>query len=243
MSSIRRTLLLSLIVTVVATTIALGRWQLRRLHDRRASNAVQRAAMALPPMRLPDELAQGAQFDSGRRVVAHGHFDAASQVILRGRVQNDAPAVQVVTPFVLDGSADVLWVLRGYVPSADAVTPPDSIPLPATGELSIDGIAYAIPVTPDSGRPFVHNGTTSWQRLDRGQLTRLRAGSLPVYLLLAGGPSGAGRLAAVAPPEINDGPHLSYAIQWFGIGLAVFLFGVIVLWRDGRGSARLREAP
>ena len=41
-----------------------------------------------------------------------------------------------------------------------------------------------------------------------------------MYLLLAGDSTGPARLAPVPPPELNDGPHLNYAIQWFGIALA-----------------------
>ncbi len=237
MSLSRRVIFVVTVLAVAVTAISLGRWQLRRLQARRASNAILIAARERPPLELTSGGSPETPIDSGRRIVAHGTFQPRDEIVLRGRAQNDGPGLQVVTPFVLD-SGGVLWVVRGFVASPDAVTPPDTIPAPAAGAVSIEGLALAVPVTRDSGAPLQHNGRTSWQRLDRGTLARLRPGSLPVYLLLAGDSTGPGHLLAIPPPELSDGPHLSYAIQWFGIALAVLTFGVIVLWRDGRVPSR-----
>ena len=242
MSPPRRLLLAVTVLIVASAAVGLGRWQLRRLRQRRASNAVLLAARQRPPLELTGAVTPDTPIDSGRRVVATGRFEPGDQIVLRGRVQNDAPGLQVVTPFVLDGGA-VLWVLRGFVASPDAVTPPDSIPAPAPGPVTISGLALAVPRTADGGALLHHDGRTSWNRLDRGTLARLRHHSLPVYLLLTGDSTGPGHLLTGPVPEFNDGPHLSYAIQWFGIALAVLTFGLIVLWRDGRGLPPHREAP
>jgi len=241
-SPVRRTAIIVAVVVVASVAAALGRWQLRRLHSRRASNAILLAARAKAPLQIPDDLRRGMPIDSGRRIVARGHIDTGD-VVIRGRVQDDAPGVQIVTPFVLDNGAGVLWVMRGFVRSPDAVTPPDSVPRPFAGDTVVSGLALAVPITGDSGQPLVHNGTVTWKRLDRGMLVRRRPGSLPVYLLLAGNSAGPGRLAVVAPPELGNGPHLSYAIQWFGIALAVLTFGAIMLWRDGRSRPQSPGAP
>ena len=243
MSPARRVLFIGAVVCVAGAAVTLGRWQLRRLATRRASNAVLLAARARPPLELPADLRAGTPIDSGRRVVAHGRFDPGDQLILRGRAQDEAPGLQVVTPFVLDSGVAVLWVVRGFVPSPDAVTPPDSIPAPASGEVTIDGLVFATPVTGDTGKPLLHNGVTTWLRLDRTVLARRRPGSLDVYLLLAGDAGGPGRLPVVPPPELNNGPHLSYAIQWFGIALGALTFGGLMLWRDGRARPRRPAAP
>jgi surfeit locus 1 family protein len=241
MSPVRRVLFIIVIVLVASVAIGLGRWQLRRLAQRRANNAILVAAGRQPPLQLPADLPPSGSIDSGRRVVARGQFDPADQILLRGRVQDDAPGLQVVTPFVIDSDV-VLWVLRGFVGSPDAVTPPDTIPAPAAGTVRIAGLALALPVTADSGAPLLHNGVTTWKRLDRAAASRRRAHSLNVYLLLEDS-TGTGHLPVAAAPEFTDGPHLSYALQWFGIALAVITFGVIALWRDGRGSPRHPVVP
>ena len=72
--------------------------------------------------RITSRWIEEVSIDSGRRIEARGHFDTAGEVVIRGRVQDDAPGVQIVTPFILDGDAGVLWVMRGFVRSPDAVT-------------------------------------------------------------------------------------------------------------------------
>jgi cytochrome oxidase assembly protein ShyY1 len=123
------------------------------------------------------------------------------------------------------------------------VTPPDTILAPDSGIVTIRGLALAVPATTDSGAPLHHHGVTTWRRLDRAMLAQHRPGSLAVYLLVSTDSGAKDELPPVPAPVLNDGPHLSYAIQWFGMALAVLTFGVVVLWRDGRALARPEQAP
>ncbi len=180
---------------------------------------------------------------AGRRVTAKGVFDPARQILIRGRVQDQSPGLDVITPLVLSDGARVLWVRRGFVPSPDATTPPDVIPPPDTGLVLVTGIAMAAPERSDSGKPLRRSDVTTWARLDGAVIRSLAPGSLPFELLLAADSAGPGRLTPVPPPELTSGPHLSYAIQWFGIALAALLFGVIFLWRERPGFVRPPGAP
>ncbi len=240
MSRFRRSLLLVLVAVLAIGAILLGRWQLHRLADRRAANAELRMALAQPPVDLSGPVTDTML--GGRRIVARGVFDTANQVILRGRARNTLPGLHVVTAFRPVGGSPV-WVLRGFVPSADASTPPDSILAPAAGIVSISGTAYTIPRTDDRGQPIGVAGRRSYRRLDRDELRSRIPGALDWYVILDGNASGPGRLAVVDQPTLDDGPHLSYAIQWFAIAAAIAAFGVIVIRRDGRASPRHRAAP
>lgn len=240
MSSFRRITFLAAIVVVAGTAISLGRWQLRRLHARLAANRQQMAARAAPPILLPGPVRLA---DSNRYVRARGHFDTTDQLLLRGRVQDEAPGLDVVTPFDLDSSAQVLWVVRGFVRSPDAFTPPDSIAAPTAGNVTVTGLLVAAPVLADSGHPLRHLGATTRERLDRNTMRHLRPTSLDVYVLASGDTAGPARLPSIPPPELTDGPHLSYAVQWFGIALAVACFGVLVVWRGDRQVPPDRAAP
>ncbi len=231
------------VAVVAVSAILLGRWQLQRLAQRRARNAVFSESLAKPPLDLNRDWRPGEPIDSGRRIVAHGRFEPEGQIFLRGRAFEGAPGLHVVTPLRLDGTLGVIWVLRGFVRSPDAATPPSEVPAPDTGDVTVRGLAFDLPVARDSGQPLPREGTTTWKRMDRGVLTRARAGSLPSYLLLQGDASGPGRLAVVPAPPISNGPHLGYAIQWFGIALAAIAFGFIALWRGGRALTPPRAAP
>lgn len=180
---------------------------------------------------------------AGRRVTAKGVFNPAHQILIRGRVQNQAPGLEVVTPLVLSGGGGVIWVLRGFVPSPDAATPPDRITPPDTGIVEVTGLTIDVPERSDSGKPLRRGAVTTWARLDGAVMRSIVPRSLPIELLLAGDSTGPGRLAPVPPPELTNGPHLSYAIQWFGIALAAVVFGIIFLWRDRPGSVQPPGAP
>ena len=231
-----------MVVTIAVSAVALGRWQLRRLTARKASNAALLDARTLPPIDLgaPDPI-EGTV--AGRRVTAKGVFDPARQLLIRGRVQDQSPGLDVVTPLVLSGGARVIWVRRGFVRSPDAATPPDVIPPPDTGLVQVTGIAMEAPERSDSGKPLRRGDVTTWSRLDGAVIRSLVPGSLPFELLLAGDSAGPGRLTPVPVPELTNGPHLSYAIQWFGIALAALLFGVIFLWRERPGFVQPPGAP
>src|ERR1019366_7935074 len=103
MSSGRQFLFVLTVFSVAAAATGLGRWQLRRLRERRASNGVLLAAGERPALDLTAAVNPVTSIDSGRHVVAHGSFEPQDQIVLRGRVQDDAPGLQIVTTYVLDG--------------------------------------------------------------------------------------------------------------------------------------------
>jgi surfeit locus 1 family protein len=46
-----------------------------------------------------------------------------------------------------------------------------------------------------------------------------------------------GELRLILQPELNNGPHLSYAMQWFTFATIALVGGVILFWRErGAGS-------
>ncbi len=241
MSTFRRTAVLALVVLLATGAILLGRWQLRRLHDRRASNVERIAALEAPPVAVGPGTSE-ADAD-GRRITMQGAFDPTMQVLLRGRVHRSAPGLHVVTAFRGEGGGPVVWVLRGFVYTPDGVTPPDTIAAPTSGPVTVEGIAYRLPETDNGGQPIDAGAHRSYRRLDRTALHELLPAALDLYVVASGDGTGPGRLPPAEPPLLDDGPHLSYAIQWFGIALAIAAFGVIVVRRDGRARPPRPSAP
>jgi surfeit locus 1 family protein len=215
-----------------AGATGLGFWQLGRLQVRRAANRVALAGRTLPPVSLNalnphDSLSQ-------RRASALGAFDYSHAFILRGRVERDAPGVHLVVPMKLSGRDAAVLVHRGFVPADDALRPDTSTIDITPGERTVEGILVAVPDDPEGAAPLVVSGDTTWHRLDRAMVrARLPYPVLDVYLFETARES---RPAASRPwpmlaslPPLDDGPHLSYMVQWFGIGAAAlafaFLFG------------------
>ena len=207
----RRDVTLGVLAILVATVcVLLGRWQLNRLAQRRARNSVLAARLALPP--LPVRRDVTADSARQRRVVTHGVYDFSAERTWPGRSFQGTPGVALITPLRLaDGS--VVLVDRGWVPSPDAFHVDHALyrePDTAT----VTGIA----LIPPRGRgdvdvagflPFVIQLETPEPPPDRG---------LPRRWPL---------------PAFDDGPHLSYAIQWFSFAL-IALVGTAVLIRKGR---------
>jgi surfeit locus 1 family protein len=235
--ALRRSDVVGWVVALVAAALCvrLGFWQLSRLHQRRARNEVVRAALARPPLELAGKLATDSVRD--RRVHARGIYDFDHQRLWRPRSFDDMPGVDLVTPLKLaDGSA--VLVDRGWVPSADAY--------------HVDERVYREPDSAD----FV--GLALDAPRSRGDVdpATLRD-SLPyplssfVVQQLPGGPVAA---PVTSPrrwpaPELTDGPHLSYVIQWFSFAV-IIVVGSVALFRKtarapyGRpGRALSRDAP
>jgi surfeit locus 1 family protein len=236
----RRYSVLIIGVVVAAVCVRLGFWQLSRLGQRLAFRAKVEVRMRQPVFELtarsalpvvtfgtPDSLA----YNPG---VARGVFDFAHQMMLIGRSVDQVPAVYVVTPLHLFDGAAVL-VERGWVPSPDAYTANlDSLAERDTAEVRgilLNVTSARVPTTRDTTWP-VH--------IDSDDPSRL-AMSFPYPLLPwvlrrtdapAGGPPA---LRPIPAPVIDNGPHLSYAIQWFSFAL-IALVGSFVLYRKSVGG-------
>ncbi len=243
MSDFRHRVVLVLVVVLAAVAVRLGVWQLDRRSDRRATNATMVAARTLPPI----DLAAPAIGDStliGRRITATGRFDGAGTILLRNRSFRDAPGLYVVTPFMVHGSSHPGWVLRGFVNAADGVRPKFPLPSFAPGTVTIEGLALENPTTTNAGQPLGIGPDTTWQRPDARLLAERLPGSLPVMVLLVSPDTVLGGLPTIEPPSLDEGPHLSYAVQWFGIALAILTFGwLVVKRRDDPGPVRPPAVP
>ncbi len=224
---------ITLLVAMIAT--GLGFWQLGRLRSRRAANRIAIAERGKPPLNLTDP---GVAAVAQRRAVLRGALDEADEFILRGRVVMGVPAVQVVTPLRIPGRDTAVLVNRGYVPAPDA-TNPDAEGWSEPDTVQLAGVLLPVPDRGD-GAPLVDRGRETWQALDLNTIRkRLPFPILSVYLL-AEADSGQvehtvrGRSYPIraSPPPLDEGPHLSYAIQWFGIAAAVLAFGIFFVLRS-----------
>ncbi|HEU4569814.1 MAG TPA: SURF1 family cytochrome oxidase biogenesis protein, partial [Gemmatimonadales bacterium] len=139
--------------------------------------------------------------------------------------------VEVATPLRIEGSDTALVVVHGFVPSDDAMSV-DLAPLDETGPRSVHGIAFSLPTAADSGAPLLRNGARTYGRLD---LTSVRAAlPYPVYDVAVWQERDSGMTGMpvrLGAPVVSEGPHLSYAIQWFAFAVIFGVGGVVYLLR------------
>ena len=242
----RRWILFALVVAVLAyATWWLGGWQFRRLHDRKAENAIIRTNEHRAVAPVGDVLRPGrdpSEQDEWRVVSATGTYDTANTVVIRYRTRDGAQGVDAVVPLVTaDGTA--LLVDRGWLETNPNGADRDSIPAPPDGQVDVTGYVRA-------------NGTgdsTSVSDLSARAISSDEIGPAigqPVYggfvELKSEDPAPKTALEPVELPELNNGPHFFYGLQWWFFGvLAVFGFFYLAYdeWRNGPRGERPVRAP
>jgi surfeit locus 1 family protein len=220
-----RLLLLGGFFAVALVFARLGLWQVHRLRERRAVNAEALAARSKPPVTIQRGEATGAGLID-RRVVASGRYDDDHAIILRGRVYQGVPGVEIVSPLVLDNGQSAVLVNRGFVPAPDAFTV-DPHPLREPGRVRVEGIA--LPIRSGGGAVLQQREETTWAQLDLEALrARLPYKISPVYIRQLPDSALPRFPRRLEPLPLDDGPHLSYAIQWFSFSVMALVFGIVI---------------
>ena len=220
-----------LVLVVLVLFVNLGLWQIRRLQERQALNATVAARSEAPIEPLATLLSRVT--DPGeleyRAVTVEGVYAPENEILVRSRSLNGVPGFYVVTPLV--GSTTVL-INRGFVPLqfdvppvAEAAPPPGQVEVTGRVRQSVAPPAIG-PKDPDSGR-LSHVYWLNVERLQEQFDHRLA----PVFaeLILQDPAQTIAIPVPLTAPTLDEGPHRSYAIQWFlfagvtGIGYGFLL--------------------
>jgi len=226
---------------LAALFASLGAWQLQRLGERRAANEVLASKFDQPMLELPLASGQGypeAHDISGRRVRLEGRWAPEGELVVRGQAWLGTPGVTVLTPLLTD-SANVVLVLRGWLPAADGLAadlPEAALETPGR-PARIEGLALkgqapsGLPVRnatyPDRIRPVLGSvDLAAADTLLAWQVADFYVQMLPDSVDQAVAAPGTPR--PLPPPPLNDGPHALYAFQWFGFA-TIALAGAFLL--------------
>lgn len=223
----------AVVFLAVVVCVRLGFWQLARLEQKRARNAAAQIRLAAPPLTLtsiaPDST--GLIF---RRVIVSGTYDDARTVVVAGRAFNGSPGVHVLTPLRVGSSA--VLVNRGWMPSADGAhvdLASISEPSPHSARGMIIDLAHDPRAAPQDTatrfrRIWYHAGIPAMRR----QFPYPIADYIVQLLPSTDAPKYPIRLR---PPELDEGPHMGYAVQWFSFAaIAVIGWFIMVFRRKGR---------
>lgn len=229
------------VAAVAAVFIRLGFWQLDRLEQRQLENRVGEQRLGSELVELGDLLGrtelENLEAIEYRRVLVTGEFDTDTEVLIRSQVELGRAGFHVITPLVADDGPSVL-VNRGWVP-LDMDTPPvDAAPDP--GLQTVEGWVHLTETRPALGREEPPGDLDVLSRVDIDRIAeQVPYGLAPVYVVATGERTDELPLPVDAPDFADQGPHLAYAIQWFGFA-AVGLVGFYFLLRR---HALSRESP
>lgn len=210
--------------TLIALVLVLlclwaAQWQYQRGVDRHARNTLIQEQSQLPAIDINDLSANIQEFE-WRQISLQGSFDDSNQILLRNRYNNGVYGFEQLTLFLFDGKKT--WVDRGWIKAgSDATIPPKLQPtqeqqVSITGRLRLDsslpqGKFFA--VTNDANRNLV-------SQLD----ARKGVQTEEFYVdLISSSDSAMNPAVPVELPELSDGPHMAYALQWvFFAGLVIY---------------------
>lgn len=210
--------------TLVAISLVLlclwaAQWQYQRGVDRHARNVLISEQSQLPPIEFKNLLGNIADYE-WRKISLKGSFDDKNQILLRNRYHDGMYGFEQLTLFVFDERK--IWVDRGWVKAGSDATVPPQLQPTNQGLISIDGrlrLDSSLPrgkffaVANDSERNLV-------SQLDarRGIQTE------KFYIdLISASDDSMNPDVPVELPELSDGPHMAYALQWlFFAGLVIY---------------------
>lgn len=230
------------VICLAVAFVNLGRWQLDRLQQRRDNNGVVVAHENAPIVDWrPIFTRPITDADQWQRVRVRGVFDAEHSYVVRYRSNDDQTGWEIVTPLrTPDGN---VLISRGFAQRPANQDFPRTAPPPPAGEVTVVGYVRRN----EQGNADATTPTDGQMRLINSDAV---ATTLP-YPLVNGyigaselSPSASDGLVPVDPPELTEGNHFSYALQWFafaiiaGVGLVVLIRSDL---RDRRRAARAAE--
>ena len=211
-------------VVFAIACVALGNWQMNRrnavvenihkIQQNYAGAVVDYANIA----------ANFDQLDPAKewtQVRLKGTYQNSDQRIVRNRPLNGAPGYEVLVPVTLE-NGDTVIVDRGWLPIGNnEAGHPDTVPQPVPGVVEV--IARLKPAEPklDRGAPEGQLASIDLKEYAGQVGYPIKTGS---YGQLASeSPAAAINPVAFPAPSIDEGSHLSYALQWIAFGILAFI--------------------
>ena len=215
-------LALTIIFAVVCS--GLGMWQLARRAEAQVEISRLDANFDAEPVSLGEALPTLESFEEDQKwlpVELTGTYLVDEELLVRNRSLNINPGFEVLTPLLL-ANGDVFIVDRGWVPTGEDQNSPDAVPAAPDGQVTVV-------VRLKQGEPVLAGRSASGDQVATINLPAIaeRLGQdtyTGAYgLMKSEDPATAERPTAVLRPVRDEGPHLSYAFQWFVFALMAFV--------------------
>lgn len=231
--------LLTLVIIVGCTKASI--WQYHRGVSRHDTNVQIKSNTARTPLTETEFVAllkdpNSLPSNQWRTISVTGSFKPDHELLLRNRYVEGKYGFGVITLFE-SNSGEIFWVDRGWIQAGkDAKTPPEVLAT-STNQISINARLRTSDLTNRVQGSFfaIPNGKKSQlQNWDKSQSVETANFSLD---LLSASDS---RLDPKFPnplPELTDGPHFAYALQWLLFALLA-LFGRVLIFREALRASK-----
>ena len=240
-----------LALLAIAAFYSLGTWQLGRGKQKEAMLAAAQQVLAQRDNPMPLAAASDSAHRAGYGWAAgSGGFVSAPAVLLDNQTRDGRVGVRVYRAFQ-PSTGTPLLVELGWLPlPADRQLP--TVPLPA-GTQTLRGLLTA-PPSPglvSAKAAYQADGTLLVAALDLQQLAPAlqldalapRVLKLDPDLSLDDLPLGYARDLEILPNTLPPERHLGYAVQWFGLALAVLVIALVLTWRARKAKSANGRRP
>lgn len=195
---------------LICICLIAAQWQYNRGIDRHQRNFLIEENIASPTISLKNATSDLTK-NEWRTVTTSGSFDEEQTILLRNRYFEGKYGFEFLTLF-LSENGQKFWVDRGWVIAGkDALTAPE-IPATPTGSVEISGrlrLDTSLPrgsffALPANGVGLISKWNAQQEVATEGFYLDLLSGSTAELT-----PKVSAQL-----PELSDGPHMAYALQW-----------------------------
>ena len=204
-----------------------AQWQYHRGVDRHARNSMIQTHISIPPKPL-ESVRQTPEKFEWQSVTTNGVFDSSHQILLRNRYSEGTYGFEVLTLFTSSHNQK-FWVDRGWVQAGKTASTPPVVSDVPTGNVEIRG-RLRLDTSLPKGSFFAlpSSGTALVRELN----AQSRLSTEKFYLdLLSGSDTSLTPAVPAQLPELSDGPHMAYALQWLFFA-ALIIYGRILIRRS-----------
>jgi len=218
------TLLLAFLIYLF---IELSGWQFDRYHQRIDRNDDFVTAIAGDPIPI-ENVSQMNNLKQWGKVSLSGQYLDAESKLVRKRYLKNSLGFWVLTPFQL-ANKEIILVNRGWIPSANSSTSELAIPNSPTQRVLIEGFLQPMEKFKASPADLPSN------QINEINIEKFKVNIYPNFYVQVGKSSPAEKdIGIIYLPEVSNGPHLSYAIQWILFALLLPIGWYVLLKNEDK---------
>ncbi len=216
------------LILIIACLYA-AQWQFSRGQFQANTNKIIAENSELPALEESALVGLDPVASQWRKINLTGSFAPTYQELVRNRYSEGKFGFEVLTLFK-SSSGENFWVDRGWVAAGpNAMTPP-VVAQPAEGEIEITARIRSENLSRQLHGSFFVTRTEAPKPNSIAKLQGIEAAEF--YLDLLPSLDGAIKpLTEVELPELSNGPHFAYALQWLAFAFLA-LIGRVLLFRE-----------
>ena len=216
-----------LLAILIYLFIELSGWQFDRYHQRIDRNKDFITAVAGVPIPI-ENVSQLNNLKQWGKVSLSGQYLDAESKLVRKRYLKNSLGFWLLTPFQL-ANKEIILVNRGWIPSANSSTSELAIPNSPTQQVLIEGYLQPMEKFKENPADLPSN------QINDINIEKFQGNIYPNYYIQLGKSNPAEKdIGIIYLPEVSNGPHLSYAIQWILFALLLPIGWYVLLKNEDK---------